>query len=179
MNLTDHTWDMTATEPTSTEDIVIRRTVRDGDTAAIAELHRRVYGSEYGLNERFVAGVQRSLDAAVLNGWPERAGGVWLVERDGPLLGALGLTDEGQGVGRLRWLVFDPAVRGRGLARSLVADLIEEARRAGQRALTLETYSDLTAAARIYRDAGFRIEWERVRDDWGPRVTYQGYRLDL
>jgi ribosomal protein S18 acetylase RimI-like enzyme len=170
---------MTAAEPRTTQDIVVRRTLRDGDTDAVADLHRRVYASEYGLNERFVEGVQRGLEAAVSNGWPERAGGVWLVERDGPLLGALGLTDEGQGAGRLRWLVFDPAVRGRGLARSLVAELLEEASAAGMHTLTLETYSGLTAAARIYRDAGFRMEWERQRDDWGPLITYQGYRLDL
>jgi ribosomal protein S18 acetylase RimI-like enzyme len=170
---------MTAAEPRTARDIVIRRALRDGDVDAIAELHRRVYASEYGLNEHFVEGVQRGLEAAVARGWPARGGGVWLVERDGPLLGALGLTDEGQGAGRVRWLVFDRAVRGRGLARSLVAQLLDEARRAGMRTLTLETYSELTAAARIYRDAGFRVEWERERDDWGPSITFQGYRLDL
>lgn len=170
---------MTAAEPRTAGDIVIRRALRDGDTRAITELHRRVYRSEYGLNEHFVEGVQRSLEGAVSRGWPERSGAVWLVDGDDALLGALGLTDEGEGAGRLRWLVFDPAARGRGLARSLVAELVEEARRDGMRTLTLETYSDLTAAARIYRDAGFRVQWERVRDDWGPPVTYQGYRLDL
>ena len=170
---------MTAAEPRTTRDIVIRRTLRDGDIDAVTDLHRRVYASEYGLNERFVEGVQRGLEAAVSSGWPERTGGVWLVEQDGPLLGALGLTDEGQGAGRVRWLVFDPAVRGRGLARSLVAELLEEARAAGMRRVTLETYSDLTAAARIYRDAGFRVEWERRRDDWGPPLTFQGYTLGL
>jgi ribosomal protein S18 acetylase RimI-like enzyme len=162
-----------------TNDISIRRDLRDGDADAIAELHRRVYASEYGLNKRFVEGVRRGLEAAVTTGWPQRAGAVWLVDGDETLLGALGLTDEGEGTGRLRWLVLDPALRGRGLGRSLVAELVDEARAAGLHTLTLETYSDLTAAARIYRAAGFRVEWERVRDDWGPPVTYQGYRLDL
>ena len=113
------------------------------------------------------------------NGWPHRSGGVWLVDGDDMLLGALGLTNEGDGAGRLRWLVLDPALRGRGLASSMVAELLAEARAAKMRTLTLETYADLTAAARIYRAAGFRVEWERVRDDWGPTITYQGYRLDL
>ena len=138
----------------TTSDITVRRHLKDGDADAIAELHRRVYGSEYRLNEQFVDG-------------------------DEQLLGALGLTDEGDGAGRVRWLVLDPALRGRGLARSLVAELLDEARAAGLHTLTLETYSDLTAAARIYRDAGFRVQWERVHDDWGPAVTFQGYALDL
>jgi ribosomal protein S18 acetylase RimI-like enzyme len=167
---------MTAAEPRTA---VIRRELRSGDTRAIADLHRRIYASEYALNERFVEGVRRGLDAAVSSGWPERGGGVWLVERDGPLLGALGLTDEGRGAGRVRWLVLDPALRGRGMGRQLVAEAVDEARTAGMRVLTLETFSDLRAAARIYRDAGFRVEWEREREDWGPGVIYQGYRLDL
>jgi ribosomal protein S18 acetylase RimI-like enzyme len=176
MNPADHTSDMSAG---ITNDISIRRELRAGDADAIAELHRRVYASEYGLNERFVEGVRRGLEAAVSTGWPQRTGAVWLVERDGALLGALGLTVEGEGVGRVRWLVLDAALRGRGLGRSLVGELLAEARRAGLHTLTLETYSDLTAAARIYRDAGFRVQWERVHDDWGPAVTFQGYALDL
>jgi ribosomal protein S18 acetylase RimI-like enzyme len=162
-----------------TNDISIRRDLREGDADAIADLHRRVYGSEYGLNERFVEGVRRGLEAAVRSGWPQRSGAVWLVERDGELLGALGLTDEGERVGRVRWLVLDAGLRGRGLGRSLVGELLAEARHAGLRELTLETYSELTAAARIYRDAGFQVRWERVHDDWGPPVTFQGYALDL
>ena len=176
MNVADHTPDMSAG---TANDITIRRRLRDCDADAIADLHRRVYASEYGLDERFVESVRRGLEAAVSNGWPHRGGGVWLVDGDDRLLGALGLTNEGDGAGRLRWLVLDPALRGRGLARSLVAELIEEARAANLRTLTLETYADLTAAAKIYRAAGFRVEWERVRDDWGPTITYQGYRLDL
>ncbi|MGZ4232348.1 MAG: GNAT family N-acetyltransferase [Solirubrobacteraceae bacterium] len=162
-----------------THDISIRRELRDGDADGIAELHRRVYASEYGLNDQFVDGVRRGLKAAVASGWPQDSGAVWLVDGAGSLRGALGLTDEGERVGRVRWLVLDPALRGRGLGRSLVTELIAEARQARLQKLTLETYSDLTAAARIYRDAGFRLQWERVHEDWGPQVTFQGYTLDL
>jgi ribosomal protein S18 acetylase RimI-like enzyme len=176
MNHAGHTQDMSAG---TTNDITIRRRLRDGDAQAIADLHRRVYASEYGLNEEFARGVERGLAAAIETGWPDRGGAVWLVDGDETLLGALGLTDEGEGAGRLRWLVLDRTLRGRGLARSMVAELLDEARAAGMRTLTLETYKDLTAAASIYRDAGFRVQWERVRDDWGPSITYQGYRLDL
>jgi ribosomal protein S18 acetylase RimI-like enzyme len=176
MNRADHTYGMSAG---ITNDISIRRELRDGDADGIAELHRRVYASEYGLNDQFVEGVRRGLHAAVASGWPQRSGAVWLVDGDASLLGALGLTDEGDGMGRVRWLVLDPSLRGRGLGRALVTELIAEARQAGLQRLTLETYSDLTAAARIYRDAGFRVQWERVHEDWGPQITFQGYALDL
>jgi hypothetical protein len=45
--------------------------------------------------------------------------------------------------------------------------------------LELETFSALTTAARIYRQAGFLVTWARERDDWGPPVTYQHYELPL
>jgi ribosomal protein S18 acetylase RimI-like enzyme len=169
--------DATATPPIG--GVVIRRTLHDGDTQAIADLHRSVYGSEYGLNEHFVAGVQRGLATAVAAGWPQRSGAVWLVERDGSLLGALGLTDEGDGAGRVRWLVLDPSLRGRGLGRRLMGELLDEARASGLSTLTLETFAALTTAGRIYRDAGFSVQWERELTDWGPTVTFQGYRLGL
>jgi GNAT superfamily N-acetyltransferase len=123
--------------------------------------------------------VRRGIDEAIIRGWPEHGGAVWLVERSGRLVGSLALTDEGDGVGRVRWFVLEAAVRGRGLGRSLIAELLDEARAAGMHGLMLETFSALTAAARIYRDAGFELRWSRERDDWGPRVTYQGYELEL
>lgn len=165
--------------PGITNDISIRRELQAGDADAIVELHRRVYASEYRLNDQFVQGVRRGLQAAVAGGWPQHSGAVWLVDGDESLRGALGLTDEGEGLGRVRWLVLDPALRGQGLGRSLVTELIGEARQAGLQKLTLETYSELRAAARIYRDAGFRVQWERVHEDWGPQITFQGYALDL
>ena len=162
-----------------TGDTEIRRTLRDGDTRAIADLHRRVYAGEYGLNEAFVESVQDGLDAAVDRGWPHRSGGVWLPERGAVLLGALALTEEGDGLGRVRWFALDPELRGRGLGRLLVKQLLDEARAAGLRRLELATFSRLTAAARIYRDAGFLMTWEREHEDWGPTVTFQGYALEL
>jgi ribosomal protein S18 acetylase RimI-like enzyme len=170
---------VTALKPPTAGDIVIRRRLRHGDAEAIADLHRRVYAREYGLNERFVAGVQRGLDAAMSSGWPQRSGAVWLVERDGSLLGALGLTDEGGGIGRVRWFVLDSSLRGRGLGRELIAELLDEARAAGLRTLVLETFSGLTAAAHIYRAAGFRVVWERPLYEWGPAITFQQYELTL
>ncbi len=161
------------------EQIAIRRTLRDGDAQAIAELHRRIYEPEYGLHEQFTASVEDGVEAAASAGWPQRSGAVWLVEGDGPLLGALALTDQGNGLGRVRWFALDRGLRGQGLGRSLIAELLEKARAAGLSKLELETISVLTAAARIYRDAGFRVVWERRRVDWGPPMTMQGYELEL
>ena len=64
-------------------------------------------------------------------------------------------------VGHLDWFVLDADLRGRGLGRRLVADLIAEARARRMEKLKVETFSKLTAAARIYRAAGFSVVWHR------------------
>jgi RimJ/RimL family protein N-acetyltransferase len=159
--------------------LTVRRTLRDGDAEAIVDLHDRVYRAEYDRNDEFVAAVARKLAAACEAGWPENGGGVWLVEHEGRVAGSVALTDEGDGVGWVRWVVFGPEVRGHGLGRALIAELIDEARAQGMKRLELETFSALTTAARIYRRAGFLVTWARERDDWGPSVTYQHYEMSL
>jgi ribosomal protein S18 acetylase RimI-like enzyme len=160
-------------------DLIIRRGLRPTDVDGIVELHRRVYVAEYDRNQAFLDAVRDGVEAAVADGWPDREGAVWLIGRGGLLTGSLALTDEGDGVGCVRWVVFERALRGLGLGRRLVTELVEEARAAGLRRLELNTYSTLRAAAHLYRDAGFRVVSERVRDDWGPPIVYQHYELEL
>ncbi len=162
-----------------TSPISIRRTFGDGDADAIVALHDRVYRAEYERNDEFVAAVARKLAAACAAGWPHDAGAVWLVEHEREVAGSLGLTDEGGGVGCVRWFAFAPEVRGHGLGRTLVDELLAHARAAGFRRLELDTFSALTTAARIYRGAGFLVTSASEREDWGPTITYQHYELKL
>lgn len=170
---------MSTIEGPTIDQITIRRTLKQGDGAAIGELHRRVYMTEHGFNDRFCETVDDDVDREISSGWPERTGAVWLVDRDGPLLGALALTDEGGGLGRVRWFALDPSLRGLGLGRSLFDELLAQARAKSLRRLCLETVKPLTVAAHIYTSNGFRVVWERERTDWGPPVVYQGYELTL
>jgi GNAT superfamily N-acetyltransferase len=152
--------------------------MRPGDAEAIVAMHARIYPAEFGRNDRFVAMVAKSVEDALGRGWPE-GGGIWVVERDGEFAGSVALTDEGDGVGALRWVLLDPELRGEGLGGRLVGEAIEFARELGMRRLVLYTFSALRAAGQIYRDAGFRVVNSFERSDWGPTITYQEYELDL
>ena len=166
---------MTAAEGT---DFKIRRELRDGDPEAIVEIHERVYRPEYGMEEPFVDGVRSSVEQAVARGWPE-GGGVWLVEGPDGLAGCLGLTHEGNGLGRLRWVVLASEARGTGLGKLMVNEAVAEARRLGFERLELDTFGALKAAALIYRSVGFRLVSEEETDMWGPPITFQHYVADL
>jgi N-acetylglutamate synthase-like GNAT family acetyltransferase len=158
----------------------IRRELRPPDPEAIVDLHARVYPAEYGVDQGFVAHVRASVARATESGWPGPRGAIWLVERDGRLAGCLGLTDEGEGLGTLRWFVFEADLRGHGLGRRLVAELIEKAEADGYERLALETFSDLKAAAHLYRSQGFELVSSETGPRWGRNLlTYQHYELEL
>jgi GNAT superfamily N-acetyltransferase len=89
------------------------------------------------------------------------------------------LTDEGDGVGSLRWVLLAPELRGAGLGRRLVGEAVDRARALGMHRVELYTFSALRTAARIYREAGFRVVNSYERSDWGPTITYQEYALEL
>jgi RimJ/RimL family protein N-acetyltransferase len=158
----------------------IRRRLQPGDLGAIIAHHGRVYAREHGVDATFEAHVAASVTAAGERGWPREREGAWIVERDGEHAGSLALTDEGDGLAALRWFVLDSELRGHGLGGRLVAELLELAERSGYERVGLETFSDLRAAARIYRRAGFELQWEETGPRWGRvELTYQRYELSF
>jgi N-acetylglutamate synthase-like GNAT family acetyltransferase len=158
----------------------IRRELRPSDPEAIVDLHARVYPGEYGVDQSFVAHVRASVARATEPGWPSDREGIWLVEHDGRLAGSLGLTDEGDGLGMVRWFVFEASLRGQGLGRRLVGELIAKAKADGYERLCLETFSDLTVAAHLYRDHGFELVSAETGPRWGrDSLTYQRYEVEL
>jgi ribosomal protein S18 acetylase RimI-like enzyme len=158
----------------------IRRHLQPGDLGEIVALHGRVYSREWGHDETFEAMVAKSVVDAASHGFPSPHEGVWMVEDDDGVVGSLGLTDEGDGEGRIRWFVLEPRLRGVGLGRMLLDGLFSKAEEAGYRRLTLETFSDLEAAAHLYRERGMELVWEDTRSRWGrPAVTYQRYEVSL
>src|SRR5262245_44428730 len=156
--------------------IRIRPTLRAGDLDRIVAHHARVYGPEYGVNDDFRQHVAATVERAAARGFPTSREAIAIVELDGEHAGSLALTDEAA----FRWFVLDPALRGLGLGRSLVEEMLAKAREMGYVQIWLETFSELEAAAHLYREHGFRV----VSADTGPRwgrnaITFQRYAVDL
>jgi ribosomal protein S18 acetylase RimI-like enzyme len=158
----------------------IRRDLRPGDLGEIIAHHGRLYGREYGVDSTFESHVAASVAAGGKRGFPRDGEGIWIVEGDGAHLGSIGLTDDGDGLATVRWVALDPSLRGRGLGRRLVAEALALARASGYERVGLETFSELTAAAHIYRSCGFELQWEQTGPRWGrEEITYQRYELVL
>jgi GNAT superfamily N-acetyltransferase len=163
-----------------TTDPIIRRDLWPGDLGSIVRLHGNLYSREYGLDSTFEGHVAASVARAAIRGFPTERERIWLVEGVAGIQGSLALTDEGDGEGTVRWFVLDPSLRGRGLGRRLVGELMDAAELIGFDRLSLETFSELTVAARIYRSHGFELVSADPAPRWGrEEITYQRYELDL
>jgi GNAT superfamily N-acetyltransferase len=158
----------------------VRREIEPGDLGAIIAHHCAAYGSEHGLDSSFEAHVAASVAAAGKRGWPRQDERAWIVELGGRHAGSLALTDAGGGLAALRWFLLDRELRGHGLGRRLVAELLAEAEEAGYERVGLETFSDLRSAAHIYRSHGFELQSSQRGPRWGrDELTYQRYELSF
>jgi GNAT superfamily N-acetyltransferase len=158
----------------------IRREARAGDLERIVDMHARIYVRENGVNQRFVEMVSGAVELAARRGFPGPRERIWIVERDGAFSGSLALTDEGNGLAMVRWFVLEPSLRGVGLGRRLLGELLAEAEAAGYSQVCLETFSELRAAAHLYRDHGFEVVGSDTGPRWGrDKITYQRYELEL
>jgi ribosomal protein S18 acetylase RimI-like enzyme len=158
----------------------LRTDLRPGDVAAIVALHAAVYGAEYQLDLTFEADVAFYVGETVRAGFPGAREGIWLVGGNGDgLHGSLALSDDGDGHGRVRWFVLDQRVRGTGLGRRLLSELLDHARAHGFAHLELETFSELRAAAHLYRGAGFERVAAHREQRWGRELEVERYALEL
>lgn len=136
------------------------REARPADAAAIRAIVSETL-AEFGF------GVEPSGTDADLADVPasyQDRGGVFrvIVDEDDRIVGCGGLYPLASGVAELRKMYFRPEIRGLGLGRVLLEDLVAEARRREFTRIELETASNLTAAIALYQRAGF-VETDGAR----------------
>jgi ribosomal protein S18 acetylase RimI-like enzyme len=93
--------------------------------------------------------------AAFPSGYAPPRGALLLAERDGAIVGAVGLRDLGEGRCEMKRLYLRPTARGGGLGRRLAEAVIAEGRRLGYRAMRLDTLPTMDRALALYRAMGF------------------------
>jgi ribosomal protein S18 acetylase RimI-like enzyme len=110
--------------------------------------------------------VEERLQRGIASGYEFRFAGNGIEMLGYCCFGPIPLTD---GAWDLYWIAVDPAARGRGIGRRLLAAAEEAAIGAGCRALYIDTSSrpDYAPAHRLYAAAGYRIA-ARFADFYAP-----------
>lgn len=151
---------------------------RPGDIGWVVHAHGRFYAEEYGWDERFEALVAE-IAAAFVQNFDRKRERCWIAEMDGEPVGSVFVVKDTKTTAKLRLLIVDPKARGRGLGKRLVEQCIRFAREKGYRRLALWTQSNLAAARRIYRAAGFRKVKEEKHASFGVKLTGEYWELEL
>ena len=164
-----------ATKPS---DGITIRTHRAGDLGWIVQRHGEQYAADYGYDERF-EGVVAELAAKFLAGHDAARERCWIAERDGERLGCVLLVQISPELGKLRTLLVEPKARGLGLGRRLVDECLKFARGAGYKKVTLWTHRNLTAARKLYEQAGFRMVKSEKVHTFGKELVDEFWEIEL
>ena len=157
----------------------IRLATRPGDLGEVIALHGRLYATEYAMDQSLEAYCGEGICRFALDRLEQGAdvGELWVAEdEDGRVLGSIAMLAE-EGMGRLRWLVLHPDLRGKGAGRKLVETSLDYARERGFPGVFLTTIAGLDVAHQIYRRAGFELTGSEPVSKWG--IETEELRFDL
>lgn len=155
----------------------LRSELRPGDIGQIVSLHGMLYAREYGFDSTFEAYVAGPLSEFVRRASPRER--LWIAVRRRRIVGSVAIVAASTRVAQLRWFLVDPSARGAGLGTRLLSESIAFSETCGYRSVILWTVSALTAAARLYRSAGFRKVRRIPGRRWGADVVEEKYELKL
>lgn len=157
-----------------------------GDMGWVIARHGALYAEEYRWDSGFEALVAR-IAAQFLDRYNPATEACWIAERDHVNVGCVVLVqarDDAsgealEGVAQLRLLLVEPAARGLGIGRRLVAECERFARQAGYRRIVLWTNDVLTGARAIYARAGYRLQTTAPHHSFGQDLVAETWELKL
>ena len=156
----------------------IRTQIKPGDIGYITYLHGVLYAAEYGLDQAFEGYVAAGL-GEFAQSFVEQKDFFAVAEIADTIVGSIAIVGHGDQTAQLRWFLVHPDARGQGVGRTLLQQSLAFCRDRRFKSVFLWTVSELTVAARLYREAGFRVTETKTHQLWGAMRTEERYDLSL
>jgi DNA-binding MarR family transcriptional regulator/GNAT superfamily N-acetyltransferase len=156
------------------------RAPRPGDFGWVIHREAAIYAEEYGFDHTYEALVTKIVADFAADFDPKRER-CWIAEVNGRNVGHIFLVahKDRAKTARLRLLLVEPNARGLKVGTKLVDECIRFAQSAGYKCITLWTQKNLTAAHRIYQNAGFHLVEESPHNSFGQDLVAQTWEMDL
>jgi DNA-binding MarR family transcriptional regulator/GNAT superfamily N-acetyltransferase len=154
------------------------RSHRAGDMGWITMRHAALYAEEYGYGPQFEALVA-DICAQFLKNYEPKSERCWIAEMNGLPAGSVCLVRADRKTAKLRLMFLEPWARGKGIAQKLVNECVVFAKKRGYEKIMLWTQSELSAARKLYANAGFKLIATKPHADFGKKLTGETWELRL
>jgi len=159
-------------------DLLYIRSHRPGDIGYVIHRHGVLYAQEYGFNDQFDSYVAKGM-ARFIENYNPRKEHLWLAETDNRIVGSVAIVQRDDDTAQLRWMIVEPAQRGKKIGKRLVKEAIRFARQKGYKKIMLWTIDFLHAARKLYSNEDFVLTQTKQSEVWGKVLTEEKWELLL
>jgi len=105
---------------------------------------------------------------------------IWIAEINREFAGCIGLVNDGNKVGQLRWFLVNPSFHKKGIGSQLINSLVQYCKELDYERLFLWTVSNMVTARPLYKKFGFEIkEVQEKKSLWGATLIEERWDLEL
>lgn len=160
------------------DDITYRNELNPGDIGYIIYLHGNIYAKESHFSKDFEKYVVKTFYDFFENYSPENDR-IWLAEYNNKIVGCIAIQHQPENEAQLRWFLLDPAFRGLGIGKRLLADALNFCNERNYKNIFLLTTSTQNKALEMYKIAGFKLTESEELHQWGKTFQHERYDLKL
>lgn len=132
-----------------------------GDIGWLISAHGEIYSKEHGFSSEFEMDIVSKVMAFFENS--SKFNKLFIAKADGKRAGTIAISRVPENRAFINFLIVKEEFRNNGIAVKLLSSVIEHAKKHDIHSISLETYSILKGARRIYKELGFKVK--KIRRD--------------
>lgn len=145
------------------EQEITLRTWQPGDPSRVIYFYYELYKKQYHFN----GSVERYFMEGMVELFEDPEGSqLWVVERDGEVVGSISVIKKGAQEAQLRWFGVDMSLQGLGIGNRLLEVALQFCREHGYKHLYLWTIEILKSARHLYGKYGFARTETKPNREW-------------
>lgn len=149
-----------------------------GDVDWLVDAHARLYAQDEGFDATFGPLVRSILEDFFASHDPQQERG-WLAHRSGTRLGSIFCVKGAPDRAKLRLFLIEPAARGTGLGKRLLAACMQHAENCGFKGMDLWTHESHRAACALYQKTGWHLIRSEPVHSFGQDLIEQSWCIDF